>query len=332
MTGIPSPLLSSAFRRPWKTHLFYPSPTRAAKERWGAWELKLLHSLIALITIPAAGLLADFGRDHFCLSRSTLHRPTCCKSWSTYTQQISRGLLQAKEQCWIQEKNNLKAATESGADSWPSLVYASASRCTRTPPLALPYSHVKKRNTYEAVRVLKRATHKQMQANSQSEIWRVDKTVRNGSYTEQAAWNKVLNFQSLSDDIDPVQWGGQWPSKRKHSTTYTVASMEGFWKLQHLRITGKTGAEGNGKGAWRMGKTRKRNTGRNAWASTVEQRGRNICSQHRLKKVHRFHAKATPHVKDITGPLAPAQLDFQIQRTEEKFYHQKRQFLNILPA
>lgn len=104
MTGIslPTPVLLS------EDHLFCSSPTRVAKERWATLELKLLHSLIALITAPAAGLLADFGRDHFChrclLSRSTLHGPTCCKSWSTYTEQISRVLLHAEEQCWIKEK------------------------------------------------------------------------------------------------------------------------------------------------------------------------------------------------------------------------------------
>lgn len=52
----------------------------------------------------------------------------------------------------------------------------------------------------------------------------------------------------------------------------------------------------------------------------------------RKQSVQRFHAQATPHVKDITGPLAPAEQDFQIECTEEKFHHQNRQFLNILSA
>lgn len=82
--SLPPP--SSAFWRPRKTHLFHSSLTRAAKERKEAWELKLLRSLI---TTPDAGLLADFGRDHFChwclLSRSTLYGPTCCKSWSSHS-------------------------------------------------------------------------------------------------------------------------------------------------------------------------------------------------------------------------------------------------------
>lgn len=46
---------------------------RAAKERWEAWELKLLHSLIAT---PAAGLLDDFGKDHFC--QACLHQLLIC--------------------------------------------------------------------------------------------------------------------------------------------------------------------------------------------------------------------------------------------------------------
>lgn len=55
-----------------------------------------------------------------------------------------------------------------------------------------------------------------------------------------------------------MQRGRQWPCKRKHTTVYAVTLMEGYPKTSAFENNrGKTGPEGNRKGAWRMGKTEK---------------------------------------------------------------------------
>lgn len=129
-------------------------------------------------------------------------------------------------------------------------------------------------------------------------------TIHWASHTDQSIKFLVNRWQHRSC---AVRQAG--PSKRKAATVYVVTFMERCLEASAFESNrGKVEPEGSRKGVWGTRKTRKIKAGRNFWASITEERGRNICSQHRLKKaesVQRFHAQAIPDVKDITGPLAP---------------------------